>query len=440
MKLIVLLLSLLAASGPASAYNMYNITKDEFKVPVSRNIGANVILGAGINMDDPNDPVLAPNRPFSGEEELEIGRERKKLELDQILSSTTQFIENTSDYEFARVISVSMKGAFSFASAEAAYSFVKNRRISSHVIMSLITNTVTSPQLNPQNIKWSTPPSSEAVPDPDVLRQFVSGYGSHYVQSISYGYKVAVFGSITSSLDEEKSSFSAAFKVAFTGGGGGGSVSDAQKALLRQTNVDLRAEITAGDIEPNNSAVLTGFDQILKFLEGIRVGHITIYRGPVEIVAKNYWFTLTEYPRTRAVLALNQGDQVEAPYGVPRGTIIAWYPQNNSLRADSNGAMSIVVPNGWAICNGEQNTPDLTDHFIQGTYTPEELGAAGGSAAHTHRGNTTVQGASEFLLRPSNAGGPPFSLWATVGHKHNLRVREASHLPPFVKVIFLMKL
>ncbi|MGO7512471.1 hypothetical protein ACC677_08600 [Rhizobium ruizarguesonis] len=254
-----------------------------------------------------------------------------------------------------------------------------------------------------------------------------------------YGYRIAIFGSLASSSEEERSSFSAAFKVAFTGGSAGGSASDTQKALLRQSNVELRAEITAGDIE-GGSAILTNFDQILEFLQGIKQGTITIYRGPTDIVAKSYWFTLIDYPKTRGTLALNQGDLVEAPFGVPRGTIIAWYPQNNALRSDASGAMSIVVPDGWAICDGDQNTPDLTDHFIQGTYSPENLGATGGSPAHTHTGDTTVQGASEFLLPRSNAGGPPFSIWATVQHRHTLRIKEESNLPPFVKVIFLMKL
>jgi len=42
-----------------------------------------------------------------------------------------------------------------------------------------------------------------------------------------------------------------------------------------------------------------------------------------------------------------------------------------------------VVPNGWALCNGSNGTPDLRDRFIVGSGTTYSIGDTGGEASHT---------------------------------------------------------
>lgn len=62
-------------------------------------------------------------------------------------------------------------------------------------------------------------------------------------------------------------------------------------------------------------------------------------------------------------------------YGtIPVGGIIMW-----------NG-ISTSVPNGWAICDGTNGTPDLRDRFVVGAGNTYALAAIGGdtSNAHTH--------------------------------------------------------
>ena len=53
--------------------------------------------------------------------------------------------------------------------------------------------------------------------------------------------------------------------------------------------------------------------------------------------------------------------------GIPSGIICAW------AGTDTN------IPNGWAICDGQNNTPDLTEHFIFGAsgqnYPPHTTGS-----------------------------------------------------------------
>ena len=54
---------------------------------------------------------------------------------------------------------------------------------------------------------------------------------------------------------------------------------------------------------------------------------------------------------------------------VPRGSIIMW-----------NGT---TPPDGWAICDGNNYTPDLRNRFIVGVGSGYGLGATGGEAEHT---------------------------------------------------------
>ena len=52
---------------------------------------------------------------------------------------------------------------------------------------------------------------------------------------------------------------------------------------------------------------------------------------------------------------------------VPRGVILMWYGTTSN------------IPSGWAICDGNQNTPDLRDRFIVGagnSYTSQQTGGA----------------------------------------------------------------
>lgn len=54
---------------------------------------------------------------------------------------------------------------------------------------------------------------------------------------------------------------------------------------------------------------------------------------------------------------------------IPTGTIVMWSGE--------------VVPNGWAICDGQNGTPDLRGRFIIGANDTYKLETTGGSATHT---------------------------------------------------------
>lgn len=56
--------------------------------------------------------------------------------------------------------------------------------------------------------------------------------------------------------------------------------------------------------------------------------------------------------------------------GLPSGCIVIW-----------SGA-STAIPDGWALCNGTNGTPDLRDRFVLGAGSTYAVGATGGEATH----------------------------------------------------------
>lgn len=68
----------------------------------------------------------------------------------------------------------------------------------------------------------------------------------------------------------------------------------------------------------------------------------------------------------------SQGPQGPAGAGMPVGAIVMWA-----------GALA-SVPSGWALCDGQNGTPDLRDRFIMGWTNAVNPGGTGGSATHTH--------------------------------------------------------
>lgn len=56
---------------------------------------------------------------------------------------------------------------------------------------------------------------------------------------------------------------------------------------------------------------------------------------------------------------------------IRKGMILMWYGSSDA------------VPNGWAICDGENGTPDLRDRFVVGAGGNRDMGATGGEETHT---------------------------------------------------------
>lgn len=84
----------------------------------------------------------------------------------------------------------------------------------------------------------------------------------------------------------------------------------------------------------------------------------------------------TEMPRQRltsvayALVAQTAVNVQNAPVSIPAGVIVMW-----------SGAVN-AIPSGWALCNGQNGTPDLQNRFVVGAGSAYSLGARGGVASN----------------------------------------------------------
>lgn len=97
--------------------------------------------------------------------------------------------------------------------------------------------------------------------------------------------------------------------------------------------------------------------------------------------------------------------QADAVLGIPAGAIIFW-----------SGSI-LSIPEGWALCDGTNGTPDLQDRFVVGAGSTYAVDDVGGSAdavvvSHTHTGSTNSAGSH------SHSG----STNTTGAHTHNVGV------------------
>lgn len=99
---------------------------------------------------------------------------------------------------------------------------------------------------------------------------------------------------------------------------------------------------------------------------------------------------------------------------LPSGTILAWY--------NKTGAH---IPSGWALCDGNNGTPNLNGVFLRGVTLATSVGGTGGRETHTHG---IGKGAPDG--NGPQGEGDDCKL---------LNVSVENHLPPFLNVQYIMK-
>ena len=125
---------------------------------------------------------------------------------------------------------------------------------------------------------------------------------------------------------------------------------------------------------------------------------------------------------------------------VPVGSIIMW-----------NGAVN-EIPTGWALCNGQNGTPDLRNRFVVGAGSSYTVGATGGEATHTltvaempsHTHSYKFKGAdlagafkkSNFFYCQKN----PYDLSNTANTDSKGGGQPHNNLPPYYALCFIMRI
>ena len=175
--------------------------------------------------------------------------------------------------------------------------------------------------------------------------------------------------------------------------------------------------------------------------------------------------------RVRGVVSASMPLEVDGAVGgypVPRGTIVMWH-----RKTDSAGDTDSGVPEGWALCDGSGETPDLRDRFIVGSGGRYAVGDKGGedrvtltldempehkhsssmasAGAHSHSWTGYKDnlhhngGADESQLKKTKHGALSIKTDEAGSHSHTLDIHNQGHgqshenRPPYYALCFIMK-
>jgi hypothetical protein len=426
-------------------YNNHNISRDHYVVGPAFISEGVLRPGDGLDMSSPDVPQRrVGRRPLNIKVPMQASAAKPYT-----LTENFRLVEAESTAQEASLLTGYFQGSYRFASAEAAYEQARQERQSSHSIYAILDATGTVHDVTEflvgEDLQWraESKPVYEGsdVGDADFRRQFLQDYGSHYVSAITYGYRIAVRGKISQSESQNMSKIKAAFKAAFVAGGAQGGISKEDKALLSGSKLELIFSATSGGLYTDGEqrpGVLTNLDDILAMLKDLRSGKTKIHSAPMQATARTYWNLLPpEFTRSRMLLADHGAPPLPEPfYGVPKGTVIPWRPTEKNLRTDNAQNTYLVAPEGWALCDGENGTPDLRNRFVLGSVAYAELGAAGGAESHAHTAST-----KKSTAKWDQHGGMGSGYKQTTdAHTHEVTVAGAKHMPPFVKLAYIMKL
>jgi len=136
---------------------------------------------------------------------------------------------------------------------------------------------------------------------------------------------------------------------------------------------------------------------------------------------------------------------------VPIGGIILW---SGSVES---------IPGGYALCNGNNGTPNLQDRFVIGAGSGYDVNDTGGSAdavvvSHTHTGRVTGSGTHGHTYDRSDKGtgaeggstgvhdyNSPTAVIGSGTHNHGVEINSEgvsgtnANLPPYYTLAYIMR-
>lgn len=380
-------------------YLEYNIKALRHTLLLDPKKSTPIMPGDGYIVGDPLDAIRVPVAPFqvTDVERNSDDKSAYKPKSNSLISCHAISHESNSVEEEASRISAYFTAKYGQMRASLAYETAK--RILETSIVYYIEIDITSPgaTIRSDQVSWSKEPKAEVIIDyQERLEQFLEDHGSHYVTTVHYGQRLIVRICAKSRTESVRSNLEAAVQAVALCWNAGARISASASSFLQSSMCEVDTLLIAGKIEPEGSFYFMGIEQALTFFNKIKdpANGIVIESGPISCEVYSYRHTLTNFPNCKQLFSQNQSTPPPAPYGIPKGTIVAWYPDVSCVIVDSStGKKQITLPIGWAICNGD-NTPNLVDRFLMGTESFELLSKIGGSniipsgGSHSHLGQT----------------------------------------------------
>ena len=231
--------------------------------------------------------------------------------------------------------------------------------------------------------------------------------------------------------------------------------------VVSDNNLDIKGINISDNMPPSfvNDAMREMMAQIKQWQSGLYDEPLTI-KGDLDVQGG---MTLDGQAGTSGQLLMSQGvgetpkwGTVTIPDAFSAGMIILW------------SGLTSTVPTGWALCNGANGTPNLTDKFIVGAGNAYGVNETGGYkdatlVSHTHTGSTggagghshtyTGRTGSIAVQEGGTIGTSKYALNATTqstssvgSHTHSVSISTNGssgtnkNLPPYYALAYIMRL
>ena len=420
-------------------------------------LGGQIALGQGVNMNEPDNLVVKSARPFEALSSNDLMLSQQPYNSDDIVITNAAVKMSQSEVEEARIISEHFSASYGVFNAN--QSLIQACKLQSsfytlYLLLEIRGETIPRAGDHQLDTRWQEKPLSENISDKDeCYNDFSHRYGTHYLSRKQYGLRLGIQAKVNKNNLIDKTTFEADVGAALKGFTAKAGISIDDKKTLQEKHVELLFSCTGGIHYKDGRKYLgvsSNEEDINKFMIDLASGEILIDSVPISYTLDSYWTTLDlEWGHAREALSpTEEFTPLPAPYGVPRGTILPWLPPTTAIRnlekpADPFPAEVVVVvvaevqvPDGWAICDGSNRTPNLLNKFIRGASDLLHASELGGSEKHTH---TVTLGKSSNNHSESGGMGASTNL-AEGRHIHTATAGDAEHLPPYVSLLYIMKL
>jgi hypothetical protein len=404
--------------------NNFSITKSDY-ILIANDSGIDFSLGSGVDMNYPDQPQ---GRDSAFEiDTIDANENKTEVNQNDLRFSQIDYIESSYLEDYYRALSFNIKANYGLSSASMNYARIQTEQKNYFMVIVLITDSMVNTISIKPETKFVKEPTSETSNDDDTLKtyQFLQDFGSHYISKISFGYQIAFEAKVNKTQFSDETSFSGALSASYGAFSASGEINMTEINKLKTKGVSITGRINCGGITPDRPLIINSIEDLTNFMQSLSTGEKIIKRGPLKIFLRSYFHKLQDYPKTRSLLAPTLTDATKGVFGVPQGSIISYYPPIDigieELLKDNE---YYWLPDGWAICNGSKNTPNLIDKFIMGS-SEKNIRETGGSVEHKH----TEQSFLNWDL-PIDVS----------GNHSGVFIHPANHLPPFYKLIYLMKL
>lgn len=209
-----------------------------------------------------------------------------------------------------------------------------------------------------------------------------------------------------------------------------------QAQQYAESKAGIIKSISYGNLASQSKSIISNSGD---FYDEVVVGSESTYPSDEKIKQKECLIRVYKGSETvpRASLRLMRYSAESTSSSVPQGSIIPWYGSIGN------------IPNGFALCDGKNGTPDLRDRFLVGAGNSYKLGNTGGvnmvtltiaqMPSHEHDVYSGRYGSNIYSISCDGS-----SYGGILDHKHKTKSAGGNqpheNRPPYYALHYIMKL